>query len=235
MAYVLGFLYADGNITNSIPSRTQYIHLYSNDEHILYAIKAVLSSSHGIQKVSNKTFARTGKTYKSKDGFRLRIGSKEMYSDLLKLGVVPNKSRIATFPNIPKKYLGSFIRGNFDGDGCVFLQKALGITQPVIIKKLSAIFTSGSYKFLEGMVGVIKNNLTISHNRIYNGTRSFQLRYSTKDSIELFKLMYQDCRSGLYLKRKSDIFNDYFRRAPKKIDKSIHKILENINYGSVLK
>ena len=235
MAYVLGFLYADGNITNSIPSRAQYIHFYSVDKHILESIRTVLSSNHTIQIIpaSMRTFANG--VYKSKQAFKLRIGSREMYQDLINLGVVPNKSKIIAFPHIPKQYLGSFIRGNFDGDGCVFLQKAKGITKPMIIKKLSAIFTSGSCHFLEGLARVLKNNLSISHDRIYNGTRSFQLRYSTKDSIKIFKFIYENCSLGLYLERKSNIFNEYFQMAPQKIDLEVTKILSNLSYGSVLK
>jgi hypothetical protein len=32
-------------------------------------------------------------------------------NDLLKLGVLPRKSKIIKFPKIPKKYLNHFIRG----------------------------------------------------------------------------------------------------------------------------
>lgn len=235
MAYVLGFIYADGNITNSVPSRTQYTHFYSTDKHILESIKSVLSSNHIIQTIPVEKHAHTSGFRATKPGFKLRIGSREMYQDLLNLGVVPNKSKVATFPFIPKEYLGNFVRGNFDGDGCVFLQKAKGIVKPIIIKKLSIIFTSGSHKFLEGLAVTIKNHLLINHEKIYKGTRSFQLRYSTNDSIRIFKLMYNNCPSNLYLNRKFNIFNDYFRMAPQKIDSLINIILNKLSHGHVAK
>ena len=235
MAYVLGFLYADGNITNAISSRTQYIHFYSTDRYILENIKIVLSSNHILQTIPARTQVHINGIYRSKEAFRLRIGSREMFEDLLKLGVVPNKSKIITFPYVPKQCMGNFIRGYFDGDGCVFLQKAKGITKPIIIKKLSTIFTSGSYQFLRGIAEVLKNTLSINHDKVYDGIRSFQLRYSTKDSIEIFKFMYNYCSSGLYLRRKTDRFNEYFQIAPRKIDVEVAKILYDLSYGSVLK
>lgn len=235
MAYVLGFLYADGNITNSIPSRAQYIHFYSTDKDILERIKSVLSSNHTLEVIPVIARVRGSGFKRKKPGFRLRIGSREMYQDLINLGVVPRKSLVAIFPKIPYEYLGSFLRGNFDGDGCVFLEKAKGITQAVIIKKLSVIFTSGSYKFLEGLAESIKKNLAINHTKIYKGNRSFQLRYSTRDSIELFKLMYEDCPTGLYLERKSNIFNEYFQMAPQKVNSPITEILSSLSNGHVAK
>src|SRR5262245_57400515 len=91
MAYVLGFMYADGNITHSVSSRTQYISFDSNDRDILEKIKAVMSSDHKIQIKSEKINIYSNGAYKSKEGFRLRIGSKEMFGDLLRLGVTPRK------------------------------------------------------------------------------------------------------------------------------------------------
>jgi len=47
MAYVLGFIYADGDIEdNRKSSRTQYTTIASTDRDILEAIKKAMSSSH---------------------------------------------------------------------------------------------------------------------------------------------------------------------------------------------
>ena len=51
-----------------------------------------------------------------------QINNKKMYSDLNNNGVVRNKTEILTFPNekiLPINYFSHFIRGFFDGDGCV--------------------------------------------------------------------------------------------------------------------
>jgi intein/homing endonuclease len=219
MAYVLGFLYADGDIEdNRKSSRTQYTTFFSNDKKILEAIRFVLGSDHNLNyKAPHEHLYANGKIYESAEGYRLRIGSKKLFSDLVKMGLTPRKSLTIKFPaDIPNDCLGHFLRGYFDGDGCVFLQKAKGVTKPIIIKKLSVIFTSGSHIFLEGLANELKAKLAVTHDKIYNSTRSFQLRYSTADSIKIFELMYKNCFKGLYLKRKFDIFREYFQMAPRK-------------------
>src|SRR3989344_2065110 len=119
MAYVLGFIYADGNIMDSVISRTQYVSFDSVDREIIEKIKIALSSNHTIQIKPEKLVTHPNGTYKSKRGFRLRIGSREIFSDLLKLGLVPRKSLVTEFPeDIPVDCLGHFMRGYFDGDGC---------------------------------------------------------------------------------------------------------------------
>ncbi|KKQ34928.1 MAG: intein-containing protein [Candidatus Nomurabacteria bacterium GW2011_GWB1_37_5] len=141
----------------------------------------------------------------------LRIGNKAIYQSLEDLGLYPNKSLTIEFPQIPNKYLSSFIRGYFDGDGCVYLYRSVGKKGRLIIRKLSVIFTSGSNKFLMGLLRALRDNLMLKQVKIYNSHRSFQLRFATADSVNIFKFMYKDSPSELFLRRKYDIFQRYFK------------------------
>jgi hypothetical protein len=228
MAYVLGFTFADGNITDAKSSRAQYFHVDSKDKNIIEKIKIILGANHPIYINASHFSEHKNGRYKSKDLFRLRIGSKKLFNDLLQLGLTPNKSKTVRFPaNIPEEFLGDFVRGYFDGDGCVYFQKGRGITKPIIIKKLSVIFTSGSYNFLEELSKILKSRLLLRHDKIYRGSGAFQIRYSTADSLKIFSLIYKDCNNGLYLERKFDIFREYFQMAPQKIDHEMTGILNN--------
>lgn len=54
--------------------------------------------------------------------YRIAIYSKELALDLIKLGCFQNKSLILKFPTeqqVPKHLIHHFMRGYFDGDGCV--------------------------------------------------------------------------------------------------------------------
>lgn len=54
--------------------------------------------------------------------YRIAIYSKELAMDLIKLGCFQNKSLILKFPTeqqVPKHLIHHFMRGYFDGDGCV--------------------------------------------------------------------------------------------------------------------
>jgi intein/homing endonuclease len=49
----------------------------------------------------------------------LQIGSKEIFNDLVNLGLFPRKSKIIRLPIIPGDCFFHFLRGYFDGDGNV--------------------------------------------------------------------------------------------------------------------
>lgn len=104
-AYVLGLLYADGNVINS------QMQLWLNDVDLLENVRFLLKSNHPI-----KNYKRQPKI------FKYMIGSIELVDDLIKLGCVPNKSLILKFPTedqVPEKFIGSFMLGYFDGDGSI--------------------------------------------------------------------------------------------------------------------
>lgn len=109
-AYILGFFYADGYNSGTQASFTQL----DQDRDILDQINKELDSdiniSKKVQKSNNKIIDN------------LTISSKEMCEDLSKLGAIQNKSLNLKFPDkiIHEKFMRDFIRGYFDGDGCVW-------------------------------------------------------------------------------------------------------------------
>lgn len=226
MAYVLGFLYADGDMVDAISSRTQYIKFSSKDKNILNIIKSLLQSEHPIHSLPPRKILHRNGVYKSSELFYLRIGSRKMFTDLKKIGLSPNKSKIIKFPNVARKYLSHFIRGYFDGDGCVHIEMAKGKKQKLILKRINVVFTSGSKIFLQELSSSLKK-ITNFKNKVYNSDRSYQLRYSTSDSMQLFKFLYKNVLRDAYLKRKFKIFLKYFQLRPSRIDKDIEKIIKN--------
>lgn len=227
MAYVLGYLYADGSLDDSPYMRGKYIQLTSVDRDSIVRVKKWLESEHKI------TTARSpfsgGKTI-----FVLRIGSHKIYDDLFKLGLYPNKSLTVKFPKIPKKYLGHFIRGYFDGDGCIFFERRMGAHHKLIIKRIRTIFTSGSRIFLEQMDKILKD-IEINDGKIYISKRSYQSMYGVKGSIKIFKLMYKNTNTNSFFMRKFKIFKEYFELRPVRIDATIKKILYFHSKGLVAK
>ncbi|MBM3257644.1 MAG: hypothetical protein FJZ05_00250 [Candidatus Nealsonbacteria bacterium] len=229
MAYVLGFLYADGTIIDAISSRTQYVKFTSIDREIIEKIKMAIGTNSPIYVCPPKIITHINGRYKSKESFALRIGNRRMFNNLICLGLVPNKSKVIEFPNIPLDYLNHFVRGYFDGDGCLYLQTARGISNSAIVKKLSVIFTSGSLIFLKKLSKVLKTQLILGNENIYISQRAFQLRYSMKDSLKIFKFLYKSCSKKLCLRRKFDIFSNYFKFCPQKIDMEINSIFKNLS------
>lgn len=202
MAYVLGYWYADGSIYPSV--RGSYINVTSVDRSTIYKIKKHLKSHHTIRR---EQFILSNR----KTRFVLKIGNKSLYNSLIKLGIYPNKSLTVRLPQIPDKFFPDFLRGYFDGDGCVYLYRTKGITQKLIIRKLSVIFTSGSEAFLDDLLIELRRYLDLKQSKIYKSHRSFQLQFATADSVKIFYFMYNRVLRDLYLKRKLLIFLRYFK------------------------
>lgn len=111
-AYFLGLLYSDGCIHKSKDWKSYNIMFGQSEinKDIVYKINNLLDSNYPVITTLNG----------SKLFYRIDLKSKQMFDDLQRLGVEPNKSLTCTFPNINEELLPHFIRGLFDGDGCVW-------------------------------------------------------------------------------------------------------------------
>lgn len=221
MAYVLGYLYADGSLEDAYYLRGKYTRVTSTDRLTVFRIRKLLNSKHTIN------ILKPDENHPGKTRYFLRIGSHALYDSLVALGLHPHKSLTVTFPSVPRKFLADFIRGYFDGDGCAHLSMAKGITQKKIIKRLCVTFTSGSFDFLKKLCHTLKTELPLQQDKIYKGSRSFQLKYSTGDSVEIFKFMYGSGGKELRLERKFKVFADYFKLRPQRVDVKINSLLKS--------
>lgn len=207
MAYVLGLLFADGNLLDSrISSRTCYFGLTSKDLTLIHDIKSILNSKHRIYEKPAGWMKIRDKTYFHQKVYRLRIGSKKMCSDLLLLGLTPNKSLSMKMPDVPEPFYGYFLRGYFDGDGCVNVH----ILRNKLSPSIQIIFVSGSLAFLDKAKLMIESLTKIRvHNKVYRGTGAFYLRYKGRAALTVLSYMYQDLTAVPYLERKYKIYQEY--------------------------
>lgn len=190
MAYVTGFIYADGAIEDvRKSSRTCYLVIGIGDHDLLLDIRRTMSSNHNIyiKKASWSKFPGN-KIYLSKKLYVLRIGSKSIFEDLTKLGLTPRKSLTLKFPNVPEEYLSHFIRGYFDGDGCINISYKHKSKTPV----LATIFTCGSKDFLTSLLYTLKDKLNLEVNNINFQSNAFRLRFRKNNSLKLLKYIYTD-------------------------------------------
>ncbi len=208
MAYVLGFIAADGSIQDASYMRGKYLSICSSDKEILEKIKVVMDSGHTIVTLKPREFYMNEKIYISKEKYMLRIGSHEIYDDLVSLGITPNKSKTINLPNIPSDYAKDFFRGYLDGDGCISIYEKK--------KRLSVTFTSGSELFLKQLAAMISMSAGIKTHNVFSNHRAFQIKYSTKEAGPLLKYIYSDAASSVYLKRKYLKFLDFIQLYSKK-------------------
>lgn len=183
-SYILGFIYADGNIAWN-PQKGYYsitITASEKDKDHLENIRNILSST--------KPLLYSPKT----KSYRLIVNSKKLCQRLMQLGVTPRKSLTMKFPKIPKEYLRHFIRGIIDGDGSVFYRD----------RKVSPYFciriSSGSKKFLQELVKIIKTNIATNGNIRKIAKNVHLVEYSCSRGKKLANFIYSN--ANIFLERK---------------------------------
>lgn len=118
-AYFLGWLISDGSVvrSKSRPDRSRIIalELQNEDKHILELFALELGADISIVKY-----------YAKRNHYHMRFASEEMANDLEQYGVVPNKTWISYLPRIDDDLMPHLLRGIFDGDGTVTIDKKYG-------------------------------------------------------------------------------------------------------------
>lgn len=199
MAYVLGFFCADGSM-DLTKRGTYYFSIQICDQVLLESIRDVLESNHAIS-------IRPGRG-PERDKYRLQIGSKEMCSDLMNLGIQTQKTQNLTLPKVPEKYLGSFVRGYFDGDGNVWTG-TIHKERKTSMKSIHTVFTSASGEFLKALQSRLGSRGITG--QVACRKTFYRLSYSILSSLKLYELMYTNLGTDLCLDRKKDIFESYIR------------------------
>jgi len=202
MAYILGFIYADGCITNN----SLRIVIQKKDKNLLEIIKKEIGANTTIhdevRTLNNKQFYSSA----------LIIKSVKIIEDLIKLGVVENKSLVIHFPQIPSEYILDFIRGYFDGDGSVGIQypsNSKGVKTSTA--QIRTRICSGSKDFLVDMRDILFDKYNLRNVTVYKcKTNLYEIAYSTKNSIEIYNLFYQNPKC-LFLQRKKDSFDKFIQ------------------------
>ena len=206
-AYILGFIYADGYNSGYRLQMSQLI----QDVDILYQIKEAMESEHPITKGLNNAKHEIA---------TLNINRKCICEDLTKLGAIKNKSLILTFPSfdiVPEHLMHHFIRGYFDGDGCVWDGKE----KIYLVKNYKGpgyrykkvhnvkFNVTGSIDFITGLQNYLINKLGFSKTKLSqkkedSGWRTME--YSGRRQLKKFHdYIYKD--ATIYGHRKKETFN----------------------------
>lgn len=190
-AYYLGLLYADGNVSNRVLS----ISLQEKDGYILEKLKNFINYTGPIL-----TINKPGNRQKQ---IKLSITSPTLIKDLFRHGLYPNKGTTLKFPTtVPKQLQHHFIRGYFDGDGCIYVNN----------KSKDYLFSMlGPQDFLINVQDILINNLEINRTKLYNPknckiTQLHVLTYQGRQNVsKIFSLIYLN--ATIFLERKYNKFS----------------------------
>ena len=132
---------------------------------------------------------------------RVNIYSVKLSKDIQNLGCVKNKTFLLKFPNIEEKFINHFIRGYFDGDGCITFNKN---SSEFSILGTESFCVSCKEVFLK----YIDDTMTISISVHGKNKNIHRIRVCSKASIiKILNWLYED--SNISLSRKLNKFKEF--------------------------
>lgn len=201
-AYWLGFLYADGyvryenKIETNKPSNYEFgIQLAIKDKNHLKKFNKSLNGNVEVVEIKQKSPFRENVFY---DECKIRFYNKKMVEDLISLNVTPRKTYSKDFPIVRNDLVRHFIRGFFDGDGCIMFHKKR--------KRYQCDFCSINKDFMEYLRKILFNNniksyICLEKENELTTTQCYRLRIGGKENVKIFlDYIYKD--SNIYLDRK---------------------------------
>lgn len=201
MAYVLGYVSADGCIHSSKDRKDSYIlNITSKDKSHLVKIKNVLESEYKISTKFNGT--KTGGV-----AYHIQVRNNTICNDLINLGIHQRKTHTLQPITVPDEYFPDFVRGFFDGDGTVYLYKVNGTWQ------IKTGFVCVSLPFIDDLNTKLCKALDIPVKKLHedkpkNGVIKYSIDFYIDDSKKFFDFMYKDA-SLLFLTRKKKVFEKW--------------------------
>jgi len=191
-AYFLGLLMADGYVNHKYIK----LSLQEDDKPILEKFKSIVNSNREFYFTDKRRIKK-----KSKNQFVFALYSVKMVRDLEKYGVIKAKSHKTYFPNIPEEFYSHFIRGVFDGDGCLTISKKGDaqfyiIGNDLLIKKIQEIL----------MKECNLKETKLKHDKLHKDN-TISIAYGGNRQIErIGNYLYQSCED-LFLARKKEKFD----------------------------
>lgn len=200
-AYWLGFLYADGCIEKRKNSYRFEISVADKDKEHLDKFAKFIDYKREIH-TKNPKFKGQIKPQK-----RITLSGKHFYDTLNSLGCTPNKSLILCFPSESifkdKSLIRHFIRGYFDGDGCIGIYNRASSTRPMYNLLGTEEFLSELNKYTP------ISRKVVSCNTPNFPSKAFRIQAVNREAFAFLFYIYHN--STIYLNRKFDKYQDICR------------------------
>lgn len=188
-AWLLGLIYGDGSLRND--GRT--ITVTSGDCDVIDNINHLFGD--------NLSISSPAPTYRA-----ITLHSGRLWKELnASFALVPNKSRILCYPELPDEMKPHFVRGLLDSDGCWYLDTR----NPQ--KKLKFSYVSLSLPFITSLRLDLINHVGVSKQRNVHKGSGYIVDYSNKDALAIGRWLYADSTPETRCGRKFAIWSQFAR------------------------
>lgn len=204
-AYLLGLIFADGSmsIVRKKEKRVS-IFLAEEDCDIILKLKNNLNCNFNPILINRK------KPRQNLIGYIFY--SSKLFDDLMKLGCTPKKSLTLQFPTdnqVPQEFIRHFIRGYFDGDGCICWTG----NKTMLVTLMSS--KNFSLNLSEVLNKYLKTTGTISKGNPNSEAEIYRLYIGgSQQCVNLLNWLYKD--ANIFLNRKIEKYlyslNEYLKK-----------------------
>lgn len=184
-AYYLGLILTDGCVYQpKVKSQKQIkLQLVREDEYILCKLKELMGATQQITRSNGMS--------------SISICSNKLAEDLSKYSIVERKTGVEYFPKLPSILIKHFIRGVFDGDGCVSKNR----------KCIVVNFVSASFTFIQELKDILYI-FGVTTGKILDYKTWYSITvYSKRSTKTFYDLIYRDC--NICLRRKKIKFDNF--------------------------
>ena len=210
-AYFLGLFYADGCVcrrfskTGRLKNMTFEVTLSMEDKNLL---EEFLQDIEGDYPIKIKPVKYQGEILQYA---RLSISNTAFCRQLIALGCVPQKSVILKFPSedvIPKHLLSHFIRGYFDGNGCISCGELPNRTPSRDGKYYYHAGFCGSKDMIDAIEDILARCASLNKIKHVANGQAVSAMWSGRNNVtQLYNYLYQD--ATIYMSRKFQKFQKY--------------------------
>lgn len=186
-AYILGLLATDGCVSNNKSHANRvFLSLQARDEHILREVLQAMRADSPVHDRPKGSFPGSGPMK------YIAVTSRKLVSDLARLGIVPRKSMTLAYTNISRRLERHYVRGLFDGDGCIHGR--------------GGFYFLGTEFLIDGIIDAIYRHTAIRLKKAKAGRLYRASGYG--GSVKVLHWMYR--RSTIHLHRKMKIYEECY-------------------------
>jgi hypothetical protein len=207
-AYFLGLILADGCVIKN--KNELHISLIESDKYLLEELsKDIFISKRLLRLEEIRSDWGKNRTY------RFTANNPKIYQDLVNLGCIPNKTFKLKFPTISNHLYNHFIRGYFDGGGCIWVSNKYGCEVSIL----------GTLDIVSNITNILEKESKISHLKIRTKIKckNEQLIYEVRTSGKVNCLAFASYiykNSTIFMKRKKEKFTKITERGKNGTGKS---------------
>lgn len=204
-AYWFGFIAADGwiNINKETNSGVVGIELQASDIDHLKKFNRDINGNYQIKTRTRECKISTKQGSISEE-CNIRIFSIDMVNDLINHGITSSKTHEFQFPTLRDDLMSHFIRGYFDGDGCV-RTRARRLSSGQVIEYPVCDIVSANQKFLDDLRAFLYEKYDICSYIYAEKSGCYRLYvHKNEHTIKFLNFMYKN--STVYLDRKYKIY-----------------------------